>query len=224
MAKRNNNEPNSGADKAEVRVFYAEVKGNNESVQDALKTMLAIAMNRPSQPPRVISEQKANGTAAVLPPRSEVGEVEEAGDQVEESEVLEDEAASQNTRKPRGSGKKVNHNVGLSLVPNLDFMPDGQQTLKQFLDEKKSKTDMEATLAMVYYVQHVMGVTKIGPSHVRTAFHEAGKAVPADVRQTIRNIKNNKAWLDFTDIEDIKTTTQGDNFVLHEMGKSGKSE
>jgi len=39
---RRNNEPISGVDKAKVRVFYAEVEGNNESVQEALKTMLAM--------------------------------------------------------------------------------------------------------------------------------------------------------------------------------------
>jgi hypothetical protein len=83
---------------------------------------------------------------------------------------------------------------------------------------------MEATLAMVHYMQHLIRVTKIGPSHVRTAFHDAGMPIPADVRQTIRNMKVNKAWLDFTDNDDIKTTTQGDNFVLHQMGKSSKSE
>jgi hypothetical protein len=45
MAKRNN-EPTSGADKAKVRVFFAEVEGNNESVQEALRTMVS-AMSRP---------------------------------------------------------------------------------------------------------------------------------------------------------------------------------
>ena len=60
MARRNN-EPISGADKAKVRVFFAEVEGNNESIQEALKTMLS-AMSRPV---RVISEHKANGNAAV---------------------------------------------------------------------------------------------------------------------------------------------------------------
>ena len=40
---RRNSEPAFNADKAKVRVFYAEVEGNNESVQDALKTMLAMS-------------------------------------------------------------------------------------------------------------------------------------------------------------------------------------
>ncbi|HXC90096.1 MAG TPA: hypothetical protein VNV18_08015 [Stellaceae bacterium] len=41
MARRSN-EPAFSPDKAKVRVFYAEVEGNNESVQEALKTMLAM--------------------------------------------------------------------------------------------------------------------------------------------------------------------------------------
>ena len=39
MAKRSN-DPTPGTDKAKVRVFFAEVEGNNESVQEALKTMV----------------------------------------------------------------------------------------------------------------------------------------------------------------------------------------
>jgi hypothetical protein len=219
MAKRNSDPP-SGADKAKVRVFFAEVEGNNESVQDALKTMLA-AMNRPSQPVRVISEQRVNGKAALLASQAEVEDVEETADEIEEAEVSEEEEVAPPTaRKPRGTRKLVDRNAGLSLVANLDFMPDGQQTLKQFLEEKKPKTDMETTLAMVFYMQHVMALSKIGPAHVVTAYKEAQIKVPVDVRQTIRNAKYKKMWLNFDELEDVKTTTQGENLVQHNMGKS----
>ena len=40
---RRNNESALSADKAKVRVFYAEVEGNNQSVQEALKTMIAMS-------------------------------------------------------------------------------------------------------------------------------------------------------------------------------------
>src|SRR6185437_10924308 len=61
MARRNS-ESAFGTDKAKVRVFFAEVEGNNESVQEALKTMVS-AMSRPV---RVISELRSNGGAALL--------------------------------------------------------------------------------------------------------------------------------------------------------------
>jgi hypothetical protein len=214
MARRNN-EPVSGADRAKVRVFFAEVEGNNESIQEALKTMV-LAMSRPV---RLISEQNANGNAAVLLQRAEVEAVEKAIDQVEDVEAVREESAPPNARKPRGTGKKVDRNAELNLVPDLNFRPSGKKALKEFVDEKSPKNHLEAALATVHYMQHVMGLTKIGPAHVMTAFKEAGKAIPVDVKQTIRNVKKLKIWLNFTDIEDVRTTTQGDNFIEHEMGK-----
>ena len=104
-------------------------------------------------------------------------------------------------------------------MPDLNFRPTGKQALREFVEEKSPKNDLEAALATVYYMQHHMGLAKIGPAHVMTAFKEAGKAIPVDVKQTIRNVKKLKIWLNFTDIEDVRTTTQGDNFVEHEMGK-----
>lgn len=213
MVRRNNEAP-SGADKAKVRVFYAEVEGNNESVQEALKTMLAM-----SRPARLISEQKANGNVAVLLPHGDVEVVADAIDPGEEVEALGEEPAAPSARKPRGTGKKTDRNAGLNLVPDLNFRPDGKQALKQFVVEKSPKNDQEIALVLVYYMQHVMELPKIGPAQVMTAFKEAGKRIPADVAQTIRNAKNSRIWLNFSDIEEVRTTTQGDNFVEHQMGK-----
>jgi len=125
--------------------------------------------------------------------------------------------------QPRGAGKKVYRNAGLKLVPDLNFRINGNPSLKEFVDEKNPKNDLEATLATVHYMQHVMGLPKIGPAHVMTAYKEVGKPFPADIRQTIRNVMNLKMWLNFTDIEDVRTTTQGDNFVQHDMGKANSS-
>jgi hypothetical protein len=217
MARRNI-EP-TGEDKAKVRVFFAEVEGNNESVQVALNAMLS-AMSRPV---RVISEQKDNGSAAVLLSPADVEEREEVIDQPEEAEALREESALPNARRPRGTGEKTDRNAGLSLVPDLNFRPDGQQTLKEFVDEKRPKNDIEAALATVYYMKRIMDLPKIGPSHVMTAFKEAGKQIPKDVKQTIRNVKKSRMWLNFADIEDVGITTQGDNYVEYDMGKKVNS-
>jgi hypothetical protein len=215
MAKRSN-EANFGIDKAKVRVFFAEVEGNNDSIQEALKTMVS-AMSRPV---RVITEQKVNGKTSALLEQTDSDEVEQALDGTEEAETFEEKSPAQNNRKARGTGKKIDRNAGLELVPDLNFRPSGKPSLKQFMDQKNANSDVEAVVVALYYMQHTMGLPKIGPAHVMTAFKEAGKAIPVDLRQTIRNIKKSKMWLNFTDLEDIRTTTQGDNVVEHEMGKS----
>jgi hypothetical protein len=60
MAKRGS-ESISGTDKAKVRVFFAEVEGNNESIQEALQTMVS-AMSRPV---RIIAEQRVPSGASL---------------------------------------------------------------------------------------------------------------------------------------------------------------
>src|SRR5579862_7639238 len=105
MAKRNN-EPTTGSNKAKVRVFFAEVEGNNESVQEALKTMVA-AMSRPV---RVIAEQKPSGPEALLAQISEAEEAQDSDDHFDETETASDEEADAGARKPRGSGKRVDRN------------------------------------------------------------------------------------------------------------------
>lgn len=212
MAKRNN-EPPSGADKAKVRVFFAELEGNNESVQEALKTMVS-AMNRPV---RVISEHRPEGKQSALLQKAEIEEVEEITDETDETPVSDEDSSSSNGRKPRGTGKKIDRNAGLALVPDLDFRPSGKASFRDVVGKKTPENDLETVLVAVHYMQHTMAVPKIGPSHVMTAFKEAGKAIPADLKQTIRNIKKQRMWLNFSDIEDIRTTTQGDNFVEHDM-------
>lgn len=217
MAKRTF-EPNVNGEKAKVRVFFAELEGNNESVQEALKTMVS-AMSRPV---RIISDGRGN---AKNPTMIESGESEAILDQIEDlsdSDVPDEDVVIQSVRKTRGTGTKKDRNAGLELVPNLNFRPDGQHALKDFFQLKSPSNDIEATLIFVYYLQKMMNVGKVGPSHVMTAFKEVGRAIPADLRQAIRNIKKTKMWLNFSDIEDVKMTTQGDNFVEHEMGKGGK--
>ena len=215
MAKKSH-EIGSNSDKAKVRVFFAELEGNNDSVQEALRTMVS-AMGRPV---RIVSEQRVGSKTTTLLEDSTVEEDDES--LVEENETGEtfDNSDGPATRAPRGSGKKVDRNAGLQLVPNLNFRIEGETPFKQFATEKNTKNDQELVLVALYYMQHIMTLPKIGPSHLLTAFKDVNKPIPSDLRQTIRNAKNKRIWLNYSDIEDIKTTTQGDNAVLHEIGKS----
>jgi hypothetical protein len=210
MAKRNSGST-TGADNAKVRVFFAEVEGDNESVKEALKTMVS-AMSRPV---RVVSEQALISKGVAIP-QVEIDPNDAFEDESNESD--DDTESVSTIKRPRGTGDKKDRNAGLLLVPDLNFRPDAQNTLKDFCAVKSPKSDLETTLVVVYFMQHKMGVQKIGPMHVLTAFKEVGEKIPVDVRQTLRNVKKTKGWLKFAKMDDVKTTTQGDNFVEHEMG------
>ena len=216
MAKRGNEDV--GVDKGKIRFLYAEVEGNNQSLQDALKTMVS-AMNRPVQlvtaPVRTVQIPSTGLDTHTEQPASDD---QAAGEAIEDASSLDSiDTAGAPTRK-RGGGPKIDRNAGIKLVPDLDFVPNGKESLKKFFAEKDPQNDMEQILVLAHYMQHALALPAMGPGHILTAFKHVGKPVPADLRATIRNMKNQKAWLNFTDLEAIRVTTQGDNLVEHELG------
>jgi hypothetical protein len=211
MARRSND--SAGEDKAKVRVLFAEVEGNNETVQEALRTMVS-AMSRPAR----IVQLKGNGENPALTQDL----VSEIADEVSHQDSFAEEPpqAETNTgRKPRGSGPKTDRNASIALVHDLDFRPQGHPALREFFADKNSSNDMENILVVVYYMQHIMSVSKIGLGHIRTALAEVKKSMPIDLRQTVRNVRDRKIWVKYSEPTDITTATAGDNYVLHEMGK-----
>jgi len=214
MARRNNDPPSVG-DNAKVRVVFAEVEGSNESVQEALKTMVA-AMSRPV---RIIQTKSIDDVPAL---------VQQENDTPTINEILDSEAPSAPgkeadvARKPRGSGPKTDRNAGIALVPDLNFRPENSPTLREFFAEKAPGNDMEEILVVTYYMQHTMGLSNIGLGHIRTALKDVGKGIPLDMSQTARNMRNKKAWVKYTQLDNITTATAGENHVLHDMGKKAQ--
>jgi hypothetical protein len=200
-------------EKGKIRIFFAEVEGSNQSLQEALKTVTA-AMNRPSQfatvrIPAAQNLQPGQVEANAMP--------EEAAPEIADEELVEAEPSSTPARK-RGAGPKMDRNAGVKLVPNLDFHPKSDLALKDFFAGKAPKNDMEHCVVIGYYLKHTLELDSFGPGHLLTGLKEVGKPVPADLKGTIRNMRNQKAWFNFDDIEQIDVTTQGDNYVEHKLG------
>jgi len=218
MAKRNSDQ-GSDSDKGRIRFVYAEVEGNNQSLQDLMKTMIS-TMNRPVQiaatPKRFTSSVQPAPSAADA--EATLFNAEELADQEEAAEqpATLPTAAS---RQKRGEGAKTDRNANIAVVFDLDFGPDGKPSLKEFFAEKTPDTDLDQVLVLAHYLQHTLRLSAIGPGHILTAFKHVGKPVPVDLRQTIRNMKKGKAWLNFTNIEAIRVTTEGENRVEHELGQ-----
>jgi hypothetical protein len=211
MAKRNQ-DPDPSPDKAKVRIFFAEVEGNNDSIKEALKTMVQ-AMNRPAPVPVRVG---MNGAGASLAAPA-ADPAEEPAEVIDEAEAEPEAEAQAAPARKRGTGPKRDYNAGIDLMPDMDFRPDGKQTLREFFAEKGPKGDMEQTLVVVYYMQHQMGMTAIGHGHVRTAFKDVNKPLPADLRSTVRNMKRQKAWLSWSTPDAMQVTTIAENYVEHDM-------
>jgi hypothetical protein len=212
--------PNSDTDGGKIRFVYAEVEGSNQTLQNLLTTMVA-AMSR--GPVSATSRQIA---AATKPPAdketpkeptlfSEVAPEGHAADTVSQL----DEAVNGNgtTKRARGEGPKTDRNAGLTPVPELNLIPQGKQSLQDFVAAKKPTTAVQEVLVFVYYLAHTLSVAPITANHVLSCFKHIGTKVPVDLPQTIRNVLA-KAWLT-GDLTNLRISTEGENQVEHRIGK-----
>jgi len=224
---RSNSDREQGMEKGKIRVLYIELEGNNQTLQDGLR---AVAQMLPRTAevktlPKLVQNGATGAGSSVRTADPDLFNQEPSAPEEIDAEEVEhlDAASNGNARRPRGEGAKTDRNAGINPVTDLNFVPNDKPTLKSFFAERAPASDMEQVLVLAYYIQETLGITAFGPGHILTAFKHVGKPIPVDLRQTIRNVKKKKVWLTFTDIDSVRVTTEGENFVKHELSHNGST-
>jgi hypothetical protein len=109
--------------------------------------------------------------------------------------------------KPKGKPQ-------LSIIKDLDLK---NPSLRDFYTEKSPRTFFERNAVFVYYLQRLKETQEITPDHIFTCYKEVKERVPGAFYQSILDTRVKKGWLDTTDMNDIKVTTVGENFVEHDL-------
>jgi hypothetical protein len=121
--------------------------------------------------------------------------------------------------RPPGSGKAPGKRApksGVSLLKQLNLRPKNQQSLQEFVEEKKPKNNHERNLAAVYYVAKV-AQDPVSISHVYTCYKDRKWHVPSNLENSLQVTASRHGWIDTSDSEDIKITTQGENHIELDM-------
>jgi len=207
--------------KAKVRVFFAEVEGNDATIQDGLRS-LAMALGRAMQTsvaPRVIpslpAELDNNGALRQPTPFDQSLDPSEVKIETNEKEVFDPEKSFVTTARPRPVRPKIAPSY--ILVNDLNLRPQNQVSLKEFFEQKNPKDQQQQFAVFVYYLGKTLEVSGININHLYTCFKAVGKRVPKDIASGIRNTSSRKGWIDTRDYKDIRITTSGENFVLHDL-------
>jgi hypothetical protein len=210
-----------------VRWVEVELNGADSTIEEALRAverMRRPVIDSPPTPKRVAQMGvPANGDHATAHPHPLFENQEKVEANGASTELASDAGditvEAEPPRKKRGGGDRKDRNAGIKPVGDIDFVPSGKQSLKEFFAAKGPASDIDQVLVLCHFLQHSTQSTSIGPGHILGGFKHVNKPVPKDLKQTIRNMKEKKAWISFTDIENIRVTTEGDNRVEHELGK-----
>lgn len=99
----------------------------------------------------------------------------------------------------------------------LNLRPSGAQSFEDFVKEKQPKTNNDRHVLSVFWLKNFGGVEKVGANQVFTCFKDRNWRLPANPRNALQVTASTKGWLDTEDMDDIKLTPSGDNWVNHDL-------
>lgn len=207
-----------GDGKAKVRIFFAEIEGGDDTIQEGLRTLgqTLVRTTQPQVAPRVVKPLQLDGskptdTAAdqptLFPPDPESAE----------PDLLEDTAEEITQQPPKESRPRKPSTY--TIVTELNLRPADKPSLKDFFAQKKPEDNQEQIAVFVYYLSRILGETKIGPRHVYTCYKDVGGRVPVNISDVVAKTASRKGWIAATAAGGYTTTTMGENFVDHDLPK-----
>lgn len=131
------------------------------------------------------------------------------------------EAKAEEPTPPKGKHRPLKREA-LSIVKELNLAEQGDKpSLKDFYSEYTPSNNFERNLIFVYYLQNIAKLTAITTNHIFTCYRHVGVKIPGAFKQSLWDTASQKGWIDTGSLEDIKLTTQGINYIEHDMAKVG---
>jgi hypothetical protein len=102
-------------------------------------------------------------------------------------------------------------------VRNIDFYPEGKQSLPDFAAEKQPTNADQRNLLAVWWLEQVAEMKNIGVGQVLAAYKACGWREPAHPANALQVTASRQSWIDTKDMTAIETTPQGRNLVQHQL-------
>jgi hypothetical protein len=187
--------------KAMPRITEAVNAFTSEQVQRSAFDVLVRALGIDRIDESVPAMAPSPPAAADAPP------VDEAG---------QNSVATSGVRSRTSRGRSKNKR-SYTIPKHLNFAPDGQPSLEDFVAEKSPRNMDERNLAACYYLSDVMGIDSVDVGHVLAVYQAAGWRAPAQPDTSLQLTASKLSWLDTHDMRTIKVVWQGLNHLKSKM-------
>ncbi|MGW6200754.1 hypothetical protein ACWF0M_31725 [Kribbella sp. NPDC055110] len=155
--------------------------------------------------------------------RSQSGAGAGGRDKPEEPAAENGAPATEPTKKAAKS-KKAPAAKRYSPTPNLNFAPEGKQSLDEFIVEKEPTTNHEKCLLAVYYLCDVMDRKICNTNDVLAVFLHADWDKPSHPDTTLQATKSVHHWIETSDMEKITVQWAGTKYISDKMPKQPKAK
>lgn len=137
------------------------------------------------------------------------------------TEAEGDSGQDQNkSESPARTGRRRNGRSKRSFAvqKGLNFAPDGNPSLEEFVAQKSPRNLDERNLVACYYLSEMMNLDAIDVSHV-LAVYQAIEAWKASTHPdtSLQSTASKYGWIDTSDMKDIKVVWKGSNYIASKM-------
>jgi hypothetical protein len=129
---------------------------------------------------------------------------------LKEQDSTKKEGKTNNSRRKTTTSSESYNRVDLDLIPN------GKESLKDFFAKYKVNNNFERNIVILYYLKRKLELENVGVNHIYTCYKHLSLKVPL-LGQSLRDTKNRKGWIDTSNSDDLKVTREGENFIDHEI-------
>lgn len=186
----------------------------SEENQRTVLSFLLRNLANPEEPAHARTEPGEPGLSLVQP-------LEAGGPEGHVSEEAEDSTVAASSNQAAGGKRRTRKRAAVRPL-DIDFHPEGKQSLRDLVTEKAPANNFEMNTVAVYYLQEILGVTAIETGHVVAAYIECGWRLPANPDNSVSVTASRRKWLDTSDRKAIRLTYPGRNLVLLDLPKKAK--
>ncbi len=102
---------------------------------------------------------------------------------------------------------------GLKKISNINFYPDGKDSLENFYKKFEVNNDYENNLLFVYYLQEILKIHPLTTNHLYTCYDELNIRIPENLVSSIKNTKKVKGWIETKERGNMAVTITGTNKI-----------
>lgn len=110
------------------------------------------------------------------------------------------------------TSSKTKQSSSPKQLSDLNLRPDGKISLRDFFGQYDIKSNFDRNIIYVYYLEKVLEIPTITIDHIFTCYRETNQKIP-NIYQSLIDTKGRKWWIDTTNIDSIKTTITGTNYI-----------
>ena len=116
--------------------------------------------------------------------------------------------------------KRKNQSGSLKFIKEIDLKPAGAKSFEEFIDEKGPGSNEDKYPVVIYYLGQILNLNPITIDYVYSVFRLFPTwKEPTNIKSGVNTAASRKGTIDSTDINDLKLTPKGRNFVERELPK-----